>query len=134
MATIHGKSAAVWIQGADGGEAVVISEATDWSLDADFDLDEDSALGDTWKTNVRGMNFWSASFNGNYDTTQDTLWDGYLAATPRKLYLYPEGSSVARYYYGTCWPKLSVAPGNRAGRATFSGTVTGDGQLAKNPA
>lgn len=131
MATLHGKNSIVYLQGS-GADAVEISEATDFNIDADFDTDEDSALGDTWKTSVKGMSSWGGTLNGNYDTASTVAWDAFVATTARKIYLYPDRSSATQYYYGTCWPKLSVKPGDRAGRATYSGSVEGVGQLAYN--
>lgn len=131
MATLHGKNAAVYLQGANA-EAEVISEAAEWSIDLDFDLDPDFALGDVWETAVQGIKRWSGSLSGNFDNAAEVPYDAFDAAAVRKFYLYPDRGTTTQYYYGTCWAKLSVAGGG-GGRATFTSAIQGDGEFAKKP-
>lgn len=130
MATIHGLNGAVYLQGA-GAEAEVISEAAEWSIDLDFDLDPDPALGDTWETAVQGIKRWSGSVSGNFDNAAEVPYDAFDAAAIRKFYLYPDRGTTGQYYYGTCWPKLSVT-GGTGGKATFAAALQGDGELGKS--
>lgn len=74
---------------------------------------------------------WTGSLNGNLDTAASTVFDAFSASSSRKVYLYPDRSSTARYYYGTCFPKLSVDV-TLTGVAKFSGALEGDGQIALN--
>ena len=129
MATIHGKNAAVYLRGA-GAEAEVISEAAEWSIDMDFELDPDPAFGDTWRTSVIGLKSWSGSASGNYDNAAEVPYDAFDAGAVRKFYLYPDRGTTTQYYYGTVWAKLSVAAGT-GGRATFNSAFEGDGELGK---
>lgn len=129
MSTIHGKNAVVYLQGS-GANAVPIVEAADWSIDLDYATDEDNAFGDTWVTHVKGLNNFRGSIAGNFDTTQTVIFDSLTQATPRAMYLYPDRSVTARYYYGTVWPKLS--PNVPMGLAKMTCAFVGDGQLALN--
>ena len=128
MATYHGKNAAVYLAGASGA-AVLITEAAEWSLDVDHDLEPDSSFGDIWETKLGGLFRWSGGVNGNFDTATAgvTLFDSAIAATSRALYLYPDRAVTANYYYGNVWPKLGI--GMPMGRGTFALTFDGDGQL-----
>lgn len=130
MSTLHGKNAAVYLRGG-GSEAEVISEAAEWSIDMDFDLDPDPAFGDTWETALQGIRRWSGSVSGNYDNAAEVPYDAFAATEPRKFYLYPDRANTAQYYYGTCWAKLSVT-GGTGGKATFAGALQGDGELGKS--
>ena len=132
MATLHGKGSVLYMS--DGAAAAVkISEAAEWSIDVDFEDDPDPALGDSWKTTLKGLLNFSGAFSGNFDDAQDTLWDAAIAATSAKFYLYPASATTTRYYYGNIWPKVSV-DGSVSGKENFSVTFSGDGQLAKEPA
>jgi hypothetical protein len=133
MATIHGKRGRVLIQG-PGAEAEQLSEAADWSIDMDATLDEDPALGDDWTTAVKGLKNWSGSLTGNYDTTSNLAFDAFSNSdTPRKIYIYPDFTNrPTAYYYGSCWPRVSVS-GGVSSKVTFSGDITGDGPVSKNP-
>lgn len=129
MATLHGKNAHVYLQGS-GSDAVPVSESNQWSLSFDYDLEVDSAFGDTWETNVRGLSKYTGTIQGNFDTASAVLFDAYSALTPRKMYLYPDRASTGRYYYGTVWPKLDAEVPMGVAKTTVN--FTGDGQGATN--
>ncbi len=80
---------------------------------------------------MRGRLKWSGSLNGNLDTSSNLMFDAATAMTARKFYAYPDRANMAAYYYGTCFPKLSVDVTLTA-VTKFSGTLDGDGQLARN--
>ncbi len=129
MSTIHTKNAIVYLQGS-GSDAVILTEAADVSIDIDYDLEADAALGDTWKTNLKGLLGWSGSVAGNFDTAQSLLFDAIGQTSARKMYVYPDRATTGRYYYGTVWPKLGVSLPIGVGK--FTAGFTGDGQLAVN--
>lgn len=130
MATLHGKNAIVELQGS-GADAVVLTEAAEWHISLDTELADDGAFGDTWLTQVKGRMRWTGSLSGNLDTADSTLFDAFSAASSRKIYLYPNRAVTGRYYYGTCYPKLS-GDVTLTGVAKFSGALEGDGQIALN--
>lgn len=129
MSTIHAKDSIVYLQGS-GSDAITLTEAGDVSIDIDYDLEADTAFGDTWETQLKGILRWSGSIAGNFDTAQALLFDALGQSTPRKMYVYPARGTAARYYYGTVWPKLGVTLPFGVGK--FSTSFTGDGQLAIN--
>lgn len=130
MATLHGRNAVVYLQGS-GSDAIVLTEAAEWHISLDSELADDGAFGDTWLTQVKGRMSWNGSLNGNLDTAQSLVFDAATASSSRKIYLYPDRSSTGRYYYGTCYPKLTVDV-TLTGVAKFSGSIEGDGQIALN--
>ena len=78
-----------------------------------------------------GLLGWTLSAEGHYDTAQVTPFDAAIATGAVRVYLYPNQSDTAKYYYGSCWPALSVTV-PLGGVASFGLTATGDGQLAAN--
>jgi len=109
---------------------VTLTEAGDVSIDIDYDLEADSAFGDTWETKLKGLLRYSGSIAGNFDTAQSLLFDAIGQTSARKMYVYPDRATSGRYYYGTVWPKLSTTL--PIGLAKFSASFNGDGQLALN--
>ena len=133
MANIHGKNAMIYLGDGAGGAAALVSEQNSYSIEHDFDLADTSELGDTWKTAVKGLMGWSGSFEGNFDTASNALFNAATGASLSNFYLYPNRSSATQYYYGTCWVKLgSVIEGGTTDKAKSSVEVTGDGALSKN--
>jgi hypothetical protein len=130
MATLFGRNAILYVQGS-GSAAELVSEATEFHISIDFESGDDGAFGDSWVTQLKGRMKWSGSLNGNLDTGVNLLFDAATATASRKIYLYPDRANMAAYYYGTAFPKLSVDVTLTA-VAKFSGSIDGDGQLARN--
>lgn len=128
MARIHGKNGVVYLQGA-GANAQPLSTAADYSIDGDFDSSSVGAMGDIWDSSVQGLLKWTANLSGPIDTASTLPWDSFVAGAARNFYLYPQATVPTSYYYGTCWPNLSVKGGTTSA-VTFSGKLTGSGPLS----
>ncbi len=128
MTTIHGKGGMVYLQGS-GGVATKLGEARTWRIDIDRELDEDEAMGDTWRTQTMGLLSWSGSIEGNTDTAETSPFDAATATAVKALYLYPLATSTARFYSGTVWPKLSIEVGV-GGTSRYTLDFEGDGTLS----
>ena len=136
MANIHGKSAAIYLSIVSGGVAIPIAEQVDWSIDFDQQIVDTSSLNQTWKTFVKGMQGWSGSFSGNFDTASTALWAASTDTTgAQNFYLYPQGSAfTGQYYYGTAWVQLGkIAAGSTTTKASSSFKITGQGALTPKP-
>ena len=72
----------------------------------------------------------SGSMAGNMDTAQSLAFDASTATGSVRFYLYPDRATVARFYSGLIFPKLSVSV-PLTGKASFSGNFEGDGTLAQ---
>ncbi len=133
MASIHGKNAVLYL-GAGGAAAINIGEQIDWSLDFDMATADVTPLNNTWKSFVKGLQGYSGSFNGNFDTASAQLWNASAASTvAEKFYLYPQASVTTSYYYGTAWVQLGkIAAGSTTTKASSSIKLTGNGTLAYN--
>lgn len=118
----------VYLQGS-GAAATKLGEAREWTIDIDRELAEDTAMGDTWRTQLKGVQSWSGSVAGNFDTAETSPFDAALATTVKSFYLYPSAAAYTSYYYGSVWPTLSVRGGLGA-IVSFDLSFEGDGQLA----
>ena len=133
MANVHGKNAIIYLGDGASGEAIEISEQNSYSIEHDFDLADTSELGDTWKTNVKGLMSFSGSIEGNFNTASNQLWSAATGSSASKFYLYPNRSNTTQYYYGTAWIKLgTVVAGGTTDKIKSSISLTGEGALSKN--
>ena len=130
MTTLFGRNAIVYLQGS-GAQAELLSEAAEFHISIDHESGDDGAFGDSWTTTLKGRLRWSGSLNGNLDTSANLMFDAATQTASRKFYAYPDRANMANYYYGTCYPKLTVDVTLTA-VAKFSGSIDGDGQLARN--
>ena len=131
MATLHGRGGKVAIRPGTGGTAALIAEAKRWSIETDRQLDDDSAFGDTWRTQQPGMLSWSFEIECNFDNAEADLWTAAIALSTTGLYLYPDAGTATRYYSGECWPKVSIEVGID-GVAIMRLSGDGDGAPAIN--
>lgn len=130
MARIHGKNGIVYLQGS-GAAAVLLTQAGEWSVDRDFDSADVPILGDFWNSKVKGLMKHSEKVTGPYDNSSTLAWDAAEAQTSRSFYIYPDRTNMLSYYYGFCWPKLSVK-GGTGSAVTFDLSAEGDGQVGRN--
>lgn len=132
MGNIHGKSAVVYL-GAAGGVPINIGEQIDWSIDFDMALVDTTPLTNTWKTFVKGLQGYTGSFSGNFDTVSTQLWLASVSTVAEKFYLYPQASVPTAYYYGTAWIQLTkIAAGSTTSKASSGFKMTGTGVLSFN--
>lgn len=132
MATKHFRNGSVYLAPGSGA-AVNIVEGKGFKLTINADLASDNAFGDTWKSNLKGLMGWSGSFDCNFDTAQVTLFNALTTATSAQpIYLYPDRSVTANYYYGSCWPESMDVSGDITSVGTASLNFTGDGALSVN--
>lgn len=132
MSAIHGSGAVMYLSPGTGA-AIPVSEQTDYSIELDADIQDTTALGTNWGSGVRGQNKWSGSASGNFDTASTTLWSAGTSTAAQRIYLYPDRTVAASYYYGMCYVKLGTAiAGGVSAKATSGITFTGNGELAKN--
>lgn len=134
MANIHGKAAVIYLSPTAGAVAVAMGEQLDWSIDYEAPLVKTTPLNTTWETFVKGINGWSGTFAGNFDTASKALWTIGTDTGVANLYLYPQASVTGAYYYGTCWViPGKLAAGSTTSKASSSFKVTGQGTLTSFP-
>ena len=95
MAAAAGKAGKVMIS------SDTMAEVKSWSLDASADMLDDTALGDSWKSNIVGLKEWSASIEVSWDmsdTAQLAVQNAYLNGNTVAVKLY---TNATNYYSGT---------------------------------
>lgn len=119
-----------------GGKVMTSSDTTalvkSWSVDVEVDMLDDTALSDSWKSNISGLKGWSASVEVCWDmsdTSQAAFNSAVLAGTTVAVKLYTNSTN---YYSGTAYvSSMSVEdPVDDLVTATFE--LTGDGTLSYN--
>jgi hypothetical protein len=131
LTAIAGRNGLVYLQGT-GAEATLIAEANHWRLAFEPTIEDAPRFGDVFIHKVRGMMKGSGAIDGQFDTAVGgiTLWDSIQQLTSRKFYMYADVSAPTSYYYGLCWPKLSIdVP---MGVAKFAMALDIDGNLSRN--
>lgn len=114
MARIPGRNGAVYIDQTSGatGSASPVSFISKWSLAANSDQFDVTALGDGSKVYVAGLPDAKGTVSGFFDDTASTgstsLFTVAQSALARKTYLYPKTpSSAGPYFWGTCFWSFS---------------------------
>lgn len=131
MSTFNGKGGMLYLQGS-GTEAVKVAECREWSIETDYSLDEDNAMGDTYESYTRGLNKASGKIDFNLDDADNNLWEAANQDTSRKCYFYPKSGVTGAYYYALVYPKISVSVG-LGGTARGSMTFQTDGAITRKP-
>ena len=83
------------------GNAVLVTNVADWSIDQTTDDVDVSAMSDTTHVYVAGLANATGSFKAYIDLTV-AQFSNVCNGTARKFYLYPDYTSApAQYWYGT---------------------------------
>jgi hypothetical protein len=126
MAVYHGRKGRVYVSTSGSGTAVPVAKLTTWTLDQAVDRVEVTSFGDTNKTYVQGLKDISGSFDGFWDDTDSTIFQGSDSPDGVKMYLYPSTDAAGRYWYGPAWLDTTIETG--VGDAVkISGTFAANG-------
>lgn len=109
MAVYHGRKGIVYISTTGSGNAALVLNLTDWSLDMSTDTVEVTSFGDTNKVYVQGLPDISGQFSGFWNDLEDKLFTAAASADGCKIYLYPSADAPTKYFYGPAWLSVSVS-------------------------
>lgn len=103
-----------------------------WSLELSLETLETTALGDDWKNYISGLKEWTASAEGDFEVTTDTmgqklLSDAYLAGTTVEVKLFVDATN---YYTGTAYVNSLSIEDPVDDVVTISIEFTGNGALS----
>lgn len=93
MATFRGKDGIVKL----GANAV--AEIKNWSIEQTADTEEDTAMGDDWRTHKGGLKSWTASIEAHWDDTDANGQEALLIGADLALTFYPESDTTGDYEY-----------------------------------
>lgn len=130
MPKYHGKKGVVYASTSGTGNATMIAQLSEWSLNMATDKVEVTCFGDANKTYVQGLRDISGSISGYWNSASDDLFDGAESTDGIKLYLYPSSDASAQYFYGPAWLDMSISdPVN--GAVTISGSFAANGSWGR---
>ena len=131
MAGIHGSRALIYLS-PDGDAVAPLAEQANYSIELDADIQDVTALGQTWGAAVKGINKWSGSADGNFDTGNKAPWTAGTSVASQYLYIYPQGTAATgQFYSGMCFVKLAKAlAGGVTSKAASGFSFTGTGALS----
>ena len=111
MGRIHGKRGRVYFGVASGAAASPIPFLAGWEVNHSTDKAEVTAMGDNNKTYVNGMPDATGSFRGFLDDATAQFYTAAVDGLARNLYIYPDISSNAKYWYGQAVVDISASGG-----------------------
>jgi hypothetical protein len=107
MARLAGRNGRIYLSLTSGGTAEPVAYQASWSINFSTNKIDVTAMGDSNKVYVSGLQDAQGQFAGFYD---DASVQAYTAATDgvaRKVYIYPN-ISTAQYWFGTALTDFSV--------------------------
>ena len=134
MAKYHGRNGALLLGSANGGAAGSVANLTQWSISIDTDTADVTALGDTFKSYVLGTKSATSSLSGFFADDADVPFDAFdqsQSGGTVTAYLYPAGTSVAKYFYGNVWPKSVSVDDSVGGAVTFKADLVFNGTVTR---
>lgn len=125
VVNVHGIEAKIY-----AGVGVELTEANAWSLAHSAEYAEVVKHGvGGYKERLKGAMDWSGSITIWHDQDSKILQDIAVGLSEVVLILYPKGSDVSTYYYGTCWFDFEHASDVGSGQA-ITCPFFGDGALS----
>jgi hypothetical protein len=128
---IHGKTGLVCVSTTKAGTVAPVALITEWTNDRTSDKVETTALGDTNKTYVKGLDDCKGTFTGQWDSTDDTLFDAAESVDGVQMEIYPDINN-AFCLKGPAWLDVSIKGGVSAA-VTIDGTYTANGAWTRTP-
>lgn len=134
MPKYHGIKGMAYLAASGAGAATNVANLSAWTINLERDKAEVTALGDTWKTFVRGAKGGSVTMAGFWANDADVPFDAFDDDTTTiNVYLYPTRDVTTQYWYGEVWPDSVNLDSPNSGpvgfnfAGTFDGTVTRQG-------
>lgn len=130
MARIAGRNGSLYANLTSGGTAEPIAYLNHYTLNFSVDTIDVTAFGDQNKVKVAGLPDASGSYSGFYDTATIQLYTAATDGVARKMYLYPDRTNAAQYWFGTAIFDMSI-DGTVDGAVTISGNLAASSIFAK---
>jgi len=128
---VHGKGGVLCVSTTRAGTVAPVALITEWSLDRTSDKVETTALGDTTKTYVKGLDNAQGTFTGQFDSTDDTLFEAAESGDGCQIEIWPDGASEA-CFKGPAWLDVSIKGGVSAA-VTIDGNFSANGSWTRTP-
>jgi hypothetical protein len=120
----------VYIDITGAGSAAPVPGVAKWTLKANTDKTEVTAMGDTNKSYVAGLPDASGDMSGFWDDTSQQTYTAATDGIARKSYWYPDTSTATTYWFGTALWDFSVTA-DVGGAVEFSGSWSAASTIAR---
>lgn len=107
----------------------IVLEMSEWSLDIERNVEDDTEFGDTWEAGVTTLGKWSGTVKGRWGadgTQQAAMQTAILNGTSIAARFYVNGSN---YYSGTAYVTKQSPAATVGGLVEIEFGVTGTGAL-----
>lgn len=134
MPKYHGRKGQLLLAAANAGSASVVANLSQWSLSIELATADVTSLGDTATSFVAGVTNATASLSGFFADDADIPFDAFdqaQASGTVAAYLYPAGTSVAKYWYGAVWPTSVSVDDPVGGPVAFSAEFQFNGGVTR---
>jgi hypothetical protein len=106
----HGKGGVILVSTTRAGTPSPVALITEYTVDRKADTVETTALGDANKTYVKGLDDLSGSATGQWDSTDDTLFEAAESVDGCTMEIYPDVNNTF-CLKGPAWLDVSVKGG-----------------------
>jgi|SRR5262245_13048955 len=127
--SVHGKGGVIAISTSRAGAVVPIALITEWTLNRSSDKVETTALGDANKTYVKGLDNVEGTFTGQWNSTDDTLFEAAESVDGCQMEIWPNKDSAA-CFKGPAWLDVSIKGGVTAA-VTIDGSFSANGSWSR---
>lgn len=108
MARIAGRNAVIYANLTSGGTPEPIAFLNHWTMNFNVNTIDVTAFGDTNKVKVAGLPDASGTYSGFYDNATAQTYAMATDGVARKMYLYPDRTNAAQYWFGTAIFDMSI--------------------------
>lgn len=131
MPKYHGKGGVLYLAVNNAGSAVRVANLSQWSINLQADKSDVSALGDDWKSYVRGLKGGTLKASGFWADDADVPYDAFDADEKVSAYLYPSKSAPSKFWSGYIWPDAITCDAPVSGPVAMSMDGTFDGTVSR---
>lgn len=132
MPRIGGRFGRVYLGTTQAAQASELPFVGNWSLNAETDFIDVTAMGDAGKVYVPGLPDQAGDLGGFMDDATQTLYVAAVDGLDRRFYLYPTVNVPTLYFFGTVFVSASFSA-EKDGAAEFSGNWAAATTIFKKP-
>ena len=131
MPKYHAKRGKLYLSSTLAGAAVKVANLTKWALNITADKVDVTALGDDFKSFVRGVKSGTLKASGFWADDSDIPYDAFDGDTLVYAYLYPSENAPGKFWCGYVWPDTVTCDVDISGAVGTSIDATFDGSIGR---
>ena len=127
---IHGRNGLAYLSVHAGDAASPLAYLNSWTATFTRDVDDVTGFADTQVIYAAGEPAASGAFTGFLDDATSQTYIAAVDGLPRDMFLYPDATSMSRYFSGSVLADLAVT-GNAAAAVAISVTWVSAGLVTR---